>query len=181
MNNRITVRRFHRRADFEKKIKSLGEPDCFLFNKASNGNPVDVLHHKVRPAVIHRPRVHESRNIRMIEASQDLALGAEPTNNIFGRSATIQYFDRYLLLEISIRACCQIDRSHPAPTNFPNNDISADSSPDFRKVFPRNRSLQTLGTFFEWIRFVRLGHEGFNLVQEIDIIRAGAANYGTSS
>src|SRR6266481_4465728 len=50
-------------------IKSLGEPDCFLFNKASNGDPVDVLHHKVRPAVIHRPRVHQSRNVWMIEAS----------------------------------------------------------------------------------------------------------------
>jgi len=34
VNDRITVRRFHRRADFEKKIKSLGELDCFLFKQS---------------------------------------------------------------------------------------------------------------------------------------------------
>src|SRR4029077_8239713 len=102
MNNRITVRRFHCRADFEKKIKSLVKLQSSFFNKTNNGNPVDVLHHKVRPAVIHRPGVHESRNIRMIEAGLYIALRAEPTNNTICRRATIQYFDRYLLLEISV-------------------------------------------------------------------------------
>ena len=89
VNNRITVGCFHRRADLKKKIKSLVKLQSSFFNKTNNGNSVDVLHHKVRPAVIHRPRVHESRNIRMIEPGQDFALRAEATNNIFSGSATI--------------------------------------------------------------------------------------------
>src|ERR1700682_1369089 len=173
----VTVCRFHRRADIEKKIKSLGEVDCFLFDKPSNGNPIDVLHYKIRPAVIHCAGIHESRDVWMIEAGQYFALRAEATDDIIIGGTTVQYFDSYLLLKISIRARRQIDCSHPASANLPNNDVSADSSPNFRKVFRRNRNRQTLGAFFAWIRFVRLRDERFDLMQKVDIINTRAANH----
>src|ERR1700730_6774409 len=181
VNNRITVGCFHRRADLKEKIESLPKLHCSFFNKASNGNAVDVLDYKVGPAVIHRARVHQARNVGMIKTGQDLAFRAKAANNIFSGSATVQYFDSYLLFEISIRPRRQIDRSHSASANFTNNDVSADSSPNFGSVFRRDRNRQTIGTFFEWIGFVRLRDERFDLMQKIDILGTRATNHRTSS
>src|SRR4051812_36841496 len=84
-----------------------------------------VLHHEVRQAIVRRACVQQTRDIGMIEPGQDVSLRGKTAQNFLGIGAAFQDLDRHFLLELSIGARCQVNRSHSAPAKLPHYYVSS--------------------------------------------------------
>src|ERR1700745_1502020 len=115
----------------------------------------------------------------MVETGQDFAFNAETTKHILRGGAAVQYLDSYFFFEISICACCEINRSHSASANFTNNHVGAYSPPNVRQVLRGNRKV--ISAFLQRIRRVGLaGQKRFDLTQKTDIISTRTADHRAS-
>src|SRR6516225_12381283 len=117
----------------------------------------------------------------MVETGQDFAFRDEATKHILRGDAAVQYLDSYFFFEISICARCEINGSHSATANFPNNHVGAYLPPNLRNVLRRTRNGKVISAFLERIR--RVGHGGqkrFDLAQKIDIVTARTADHRAS-
>ncbi len=74
----------------------------------------DVFHDEEGHAALGRAAVQETRDVRMLEARQDLALGAEAGEQMVVRGSRPQQLDRDLLLVLVVGAGREVDGAHPA-------------------------------------------------------------------
>jgi hypothetical protein len=104
VNDAAAMRDFDSAADLQEHSEHLLDRKLMLANEASDRCPGHILHHEVGKALLGCPCVEQSRNIRVIEASEDMALSREPLQNLICVGAALQDLDRDLLLECAIRA-----------------------------------------------------------------------------
>ncbi len=81
---------------------------------SSIGTPFDVLHDEIRQAVLGRVAVQQARDVRVIEAREDLPLVAEAAQHGLRIHAALDELDRDLLLVLPVGAPGEIDRAHAA-------------------------------------------------------------------
>ena len=91
-----------------------------------NRETCDVLHDEVGQSIVRCSSIEQARDVRVVEAGQDLSLVAKMTEHRVGVHAAFDQLDCDLLLVLLIRALGQIDRAHSAAADFANNSIRAD-------------------------------------------------------
>jgi hypothetical protein len=143
----------------------------------------DELHDEVRQPRLGRAAVQQPRDIRMIEAREDLALVAESLHDVRRVVARSDQLDGNLLLVRVIRASCPIDLAHSAGAYQLDQAIRADvpTDPGVRHELGRGggRRIQE----FIARRFVRR-EQRFELAAKLrifgpDLVEEFAAQLGT--
>src|ERR1035438_8509107 len=120
------MRVLYRGAGFQKEADAIGNRQKPLVTVLVESLPVHILHHQVRIARAAEAAVQQSRDIRMIEAGQDLAFGAKALGEEPRTQVGTDHFDRDLLLKFAVRAVRQVDRSHAALPEFGIEFVSSD-------------------------------------------------------
>ncbi len=80
-------------ADLDEQLEPASQAQAVLAAVASERDPVDVLHHEVRPARPGRSRVVDPGDVRMIHQRERLALGLEPRDHLVGVHAQLDHLD----------------------------------------------------------------------------------------
>ena len=117
MNDRATVRIRDRAAHLAKELQPLGDGQRLAVAVLVDRLPLDVLHHEIRQAVVGRVAIEQARDVRVVEAREDLPLVAEVTQHGVGIHAALDELDRDELLVLTVGATREIDDTHPAAAN----------------------------------------------------------------
>ena len=80
--------------------------------------PFDVLHDEVREPVVRRPAIQQPGDVGVIEAGENLSLGAEATTDLVGVQAELDDLDGDAALELVVVAYGQVDGAHPAASEL---------------------------------------------------------------
>ena len=127
------------RAHLAKELQPFGDVECLLVAIVVDRQPLDVLHDEVRQAVLGRVAVEQARDVRVIEAGEDLPLVAEAAQHGLRVHAALDELDGDLLLVLAVGAPREIDRAHPAAAD-PLQDLPvADDLADQAVGVPRRR------------------------------------------
>ena len=130
MDDGTAVRVGDRGAHLAKELQPPGDVERVLVAILVDRQPLDVLHDEVRQAVLGRAAVEQPRDVRVIEASEDLALVAEAAQHRLRIHAALDELDRDLFLVLAVGAPREIDRAHSAAADalqdFPVADGLAD-------------------------------------------------------
>ena len=95
MNDQVLVRVLDRGADVDEQLEPLAEVEPVFIAVLIERLAFDVLHYEIRLAIIRLASVDQSRDVRVIEARENLPLGAKAHAEIRGGRA-IDDFDRDL-------------------------------------------------------------------------------------
>ncbi len=125
MNDEIAVGISHRVADGRKEVQPLGEIARVLAAPLDNRFALDELHHHVGPAVFAHAAVEQSRDTRMFEASQNLALRLKAFEVRDGFAP--DELQCNLLLELSVGTRGAIHLAHAAPAEKGEYPVCADA------------------------------------------------------
>ena len=77
MHDQVLVGVLDGAADIEEQLQPLAQPELLPIAIAIQRLAVHVLHHEVGIAFLGFARVDQARDVRVIQAREDLALGAE--------------------------------------------------------------------------------------------------------
>src|SRR3954447_9422130 len=107
----------------------------------------------------------------MFQLRQNLAFAAESSYDFIRVGAALQNFDGYVFVEFTICPRGKENGSHSAPTNLPNNSVSADArSNPARRDRARNRVAQTIGAGFQFLAgYIQIG---LNLFAQVGVMSA---------
>src|SRR5436190_1075146 len=119
----------------------------------------------------------------MIELSQDLAFRSEAAQDLSRVSASIQYLDRNLFLELTISALCKENCAHPTAAKFTDDDVRAQALPGARRSLLPQSGGCVLGAIFEAVgtllkKRLRFGQERLGLFEQIRILTAASLHQG---
>jgi len=126
MNDQMTVRVRHSRANFAEWLQSFRNGKTVLVAICVERNPLDVFHDKVRQTAIGRSAIEETGYIWMIKARQNLPFGPEMAQHRVRVHAAFNELNRDLLFVFGVGALCQINRAHSATPDFANDAIMVD-------------------------------------------------------
>ena len=90
------------------------------------------LHHEVGQSLIGGARVVERRDVRVLQARQDLPLLEEARGLLFAAERAGGDLDRDLPLEAVVVAHGAVHAPHPAPPDLVEDPVGADTLPDQR-------------------------------------------------
>ena len=76
---------------------------------------LDILHNKVRDAVIASPAVDQARNIGVLKPGQDLPFGAKPFHDVRVEPCAFDHFDGDCLPQFVVGALAAVDGAHASP------------------------------------------------------------------
>src|SRR5215510_8436619 len=88
---------------------------------------VDEFHHEIGQAVLCRAAVRQTRNVRMIERGQDLALAQKSVAHEIRVHPTADDLDRNLLPELLVVTLGLVNGSHPAPSDQTPDAVRSDA------------------------------------------------------
>ena len=92
MNDQILMRVLDGGADVDEQLESLAQVEPALVAVLIERLALDVLHDQVWLAIVRLAGIDQSRDVRMIQARENLPLGTEAHAEI-GCSCAIDYFD----------------------------------------------------------------------------------------
>ena len=118
MDDTVFVRVMDCGADLLKQSQPVGDRKLVVLAILVDGLAFDILHYKVRKAVLCRSAIEESGDVRMIETGEDLPLIAKAAHNKVGIHAPVDEFDRDTSFKLGVSTNRQIDRPHSAATDF---------------------------------------------------------------
>ena len=113
MNDKMPVRVGNRGADFAKQFQPFDNGERVRVAVLVDRKSFDVFHDEIGKAVPRRPAVEQPRNVRVIEAGQNLPLVAEMAQDRIGVHAAFDQLDRNLLLVFGVGALGQ-DKPRPS-------------------------------------------------------------------
>ena len=90
---------------------------------------LDVLHDQISLAVVRLAGIHQPRDVRMIQARENLPLGAEAHAEICG-SCAVDYFDCNLARELFVGALAEEHRTRAAAAEHRDQLILGDDASD---------------------------------------------------
>ena len=125
MDDQVLMRVGHSRAHLAEKLDSLGRLKVVAVAKGPQWFALYILHHEEGQAIVARPAIEQPRDIRMVELGQNLALIAEPAQNVLRIEATPDQFERDLLSVFIVGARREIDGAQSTPANFTDDLVSA--------------------------------------------------------
>jgi hypothetical protein len=76
-------------AHLAEQDEAPSDRQAVLVAVAVDRDTLDVLHHEVRQAVVGGAAVEQPRDVRVVDGGQDLALGAEATDDVLGVSSRV--------------------------------------------------------------------------------------------
>jgi hypothetical protein len=119
--------------------QALGHRELTLGAELVDGLAFDVLHDKVRSAILGRSSIEELRDIGMLQGRQDLALATEVPDEIPSGGIGNE-LDRHPLPVLIVVSEREVDRSHTSCTELLDETVGADSAlgawtPGNRAVF----------------------------------------------
>lgn len=88
---------------------------------------LDVFHDEIGQATFGRAAVEQTRDMRMIEARQNLPFLAKTLQDGIGIHPALDELERDLLLELGVGPFGQEDRAHPPAPDFADEPIIADA------------------------------------------------------
>ena len=150
MNAQVLMRVLHSAADLQEQPQSRFDAQALAVAIPVQGLTMDVLHDEIGMTSVDFARIDQARDVRMIEAREDLALGAKPRTKASVHGIAIDDLDRNLRAVLSIRALGEIDRATAAPTEKRNELVAPYGGADQSRVIgrfilSRNRTMiQTL-------------------------------------
>src|ERR1700719_3710544 len=110
MNDQVLMREVHCGAHLQKKMEPPRDGKLLIADVLCDRQSQDVFHDEVRQAVIGRSGIEEPRDVTVIEARQNSALGLEATESLDSVGGAFEEIDRDFLLELSVDAFRQVDR-----------------------------------------------------------------------
>ena len=132
MDDQIPVRVGHRAAHDQEHAQPIGERQLVPVAVAVDGLALDELHHDVGRAVVGRAAVEEPRDVRMLEAGEDLPLPPEVADRVVAGAADRDDLDRDPLAVLIVGARGQIDDAHPAVAELAEHAVGADAPVDLQ-------------------------------------------------
>ncbi len=93
---------------------------------------LDVLHDEVGQAVFRRSTIQKPGDVGMIQGGQDLAFGAEATEDEVRVHAALDELDCRALVEFVVDANCFVDGAHAAAANLAFDPVGAQAAADHR-------------------------------------------------
>src|SRR5579871_4885860 len=103
MQHQAAMGVFHGLAHRKKKLDALADRQGVTPAIDRHRLGVEILHHEIRPAVGRHAAVKEPRDVGVVEARENLALG-EKARYTTGVNAALEDFDGRALLELSVVA-----------------------------------------------------------------------------
>ncbi len=123
MNDEMLMRVRDGRADLSKEYeprldRQPARPAVLVDRQA-----VDVLEHEVRNPFVGGPTVEQARDIRVIEAGEDLSFVTEALQHRIAVHAALDQFDGDTHVELRVRTFGEIDAPHPATSELSNDPV----------------------------------------------------------
>ncbi|MDZ7778443.1 MAG: hypothetical protein U5R14_00710 [Gemmatimonadota bacterium] len=113
-------------ADLLEQPESFFDAEPRLVAVLRDGRTVDVLHHEVWLTVWGGAAVEQAPDVGVEQGRQDLPVGTEPCQKIFGVQPLPDDFHGHLLTPSTVRALAEIDRRHAAPGDAPDQPVGAE-------------------------------------------------------
>src|SRR5438067_1395874 len=88
-----------------------------------------VIHHEIRQSLFRAPAVNQPGDRRMIERRENIALLAEAAQHVRLAKSGPHNLDGYLLVNNTVIARRQVNRAHPAASEFPQDQIGSHAPP----------------------------------------------------
>ncbi len=117
MQHQVAMRVLHRVADLQEERDALLQRGVGARAVFRERLALQVLHHEVR-AVVEHAAIQQPRDVRMLQARENLALRVEAAQHGLGVHAVLDHLDRGALLELPVVALGEVDRAHPAAADF---------------------------------------------------------------
>ena len=133
MHDQVAVRMLDRRAYREEQFETLGDAASPLVAVLVDGKAFDELHHEVRQALVCGAGVEELRDVRVLQAGEDLSLRAEAPGEHVAVRAAPDRLDRDPVRDMAIRAFRLVDRTHPSLSDPPGQAIRPQRPADERR------------------------------------------------
>src|ERR1051326_8526372 len=125
MNDGVSMSITDRGTHFPEQLQSFDQGNLVSCTILVNRHPLDMLHHEVGQTAVGCPPVEQTRNVRMIEAGQDLSLITETAEHCVGIHAAFDQLDRNKLFVLLVGSLSQIDRAHSTPADLPKDAVGA--------------------------------------------------------
>jgi len=139
VHDQTRVRVLHGVADGQEQPEPVIDAEPAPITVRRDRLALDLLHHQIELTVIGRAAIEQAGDVRMIEAGQDLAFGAEPAGQIVGDTVAAQQFDGDLLRVLAVAALAEVDVAHAAASNAadqtPCVDLRTDAGVDGGRTF----------------------------------------------
>ena len=127
VDHQVLVRVLHRRGQLQEDVEPRVGVEHARFGVLDQRRAVDELHHQVRPAVGRRAAVEQPGDVGMVEAGEDLPLGAEAADDGIGVHPALQHLEGDALVERVVVADGEIDRAHAALAQLADQAVGTDA------------------------------------------------------
>ena len=132
VHDQMTVRMSHRGQDIKEQADACLDVQFVPFAKCVDGLALDKFQDEVRLRALQHPRVQESRNIRMIEAAEEVPFDSKTLLASAADPGGVHKFDGDRAFIASIRTPRTPDAAHATATNLGVDYIRTDRAPDQR-------------------------------------------------
>src|SRR5215469_12971820 len=113
VEDEVAMRVIHSVADRKEEVDAVLERQRAASAIIEDGLALEVLHDEVGAAV-KEAAIEQPRDVGMLEAREDLALGVEAAQHCIGIHAALDDLDGGALLELAVGAFGQVDGAHAA-------------------------------------------------------------------
>ncbi len=148
VDDELLVRVLDRVADPAQQVDALADAEPLRIAPAVDRLAVDVFHDQVRMAVRRRAAIQQARDVRMVEAGEDLPFAFETAHELARIEARAQQFQCGLLRECTVGAFAQVHRTHAAAVEHAFESPGADAQADaicLEPVADQGRDFQVRG------------------------------------
>ena len=121
----------------EEESETTAEIELLGLGPGGDRKPVDPLKDEVGPPLAGQAPVEKAGDPRVVETGEQLAFGQEPRPQRRLLQVEVEELDRHAVLELTVGALGQVDRSHAAPAEEPDRPIG----PDLDRRFERGVEL----------------------------------------
>ncbi len=170
MHDEVPVREGDGVADLAEESDAVGDRQPRRSRVFVDVRAVHELHHEVGEPVRRRAAVEESRDVRVREAREDLALGAEAGEDELAVHAAADELDRDAAFVLGIGPRREVNRAHAAAPDLPLERVRPE--PARFAVGVERQDLSRERSREEAVRLVRGGQERADLVLELQVSRA---------
>src|SRR5262245_934144 len=106
------MRGLYGRANAAKQLQPLSDRQLVAVAVVREWPALDVLHYEVRKTVIGRTRVHQRRDVGMIQRAEDLPLPAEARDDLVGAHSASDDLDGHVPLEFRLQTHAEVHGAH---------------------------------------------------------------------
>jgi hypothetical protein len=166
VDDEALMRELNRFADLAEETQTFFHPELSATAIEVDGGALDVLRNQVRQAVLGRAPVQDPSDVRMLQVGEDLSFAPEAADDLFGVQPTFENLDGDPLLELAVSARPEVDASHPAYADLPNDPVPIDDPPfqgslgsDLMQVEGRNLQERSF--------FAVEGEQGFHVAAQL--------------